>query len=421
MPDAARPELLAARRGRGWSQSEAARELAVLARASGEPRASPASLKSLLSRWENGHAVPDPAYRTLLAELYGRTAGELGLAPHPGGSPGAGDGAAARFLARVAAAAMVDERLLGAWSEQLCLARRLDDDVGAAGAAGLVRALVDELERVFVHAVDPATRADTGILLAGAATLAGWQELDLGDPGGAWLRFTRAREAAAAAAGSAEATANAAAEATAGLAAVLVDVGDPDSAIALLDVTTGPEPAGAQAWRSAARGAALAARGRHTEARSTFDAAEQTLTAGPGSGHAAPSGGIDAADVRRWRAQALAVVGGTATRTALEAALAAGVRSARERAVTHAALAALLARPGGAGAAEHARAARTLAERIGSARALALLDRATAARATAARAATDRAATPRAGPSGSEHRPGAQPPPTEPISSSAAR
>jgi transcriptional regulator with XRE-family HTH domain len=45
--------------------------------------ASAASLKTQLSRWENG-TVPDEPYRTLLAELYDRELGELGIdvTPH---------------------------------------------------------------------------------------------------------------------------------------------------------------------------------------------------------------------------------------------------------------------------------------------------------------------------------------------------
>ena len=72
-------ELRTARAARGWSQAEAARELAALARSRGLPVAAAASLKTLLSRWENGHSLPEQQYRTLLADLYGRQPTELGL------------------------------------------------------------------------------------------------------------------------------------------------------------------------------------------------------------------------------------------------------------------------------------------------------------------------------------------------------
>jgi len=392
----ARAALRAARHARGWSQTEAARELAALAGATGGPTAAPASLKSLLSRWENGHAIPEPQYRALLGELYGRTAVELDLEP----TAAAPVGSHARLRARLAASAAVDTRLLHAWEDQLAIGRRLDDEVGTAGAAGLVRALADELEHALVHALDPPLRAAVGRLFTAAATLAGWQDLDLGDPEQAWRRFDRARDAAvvvvvaahgcpfdasaamtssappAAAAAVAEALA---AEATAGLAATLVELGDPDAALTLLAHAPAAATNEARAWLEAARGTALAARGRAVEARRRFALAEQASAADEAHiGTAAAVGGraptVEPAEVRRRRGQALAVLGEPDAAAELQAALAAGIRSVRDRAAAHAALAvALGAAPA---AAEHARVARALAERIGSTQAIALLTRA---------------------------------------------
>lgn len=377
-----RPTLQAARRARGWSQAEAARELGALARAAGGPAASPASLKSLLSRWENGHALPDPHYQALLGELYERTTAELGLAPD---EPAPADGAA-RLRARLAAAAAVDDVVLDAWADQLALGRRLDDEVGAAGAAGIVRALVEELDRGFVHVVDPGLRTAVAAVLVPAATLAGWQELDRGDPERAWGDFDHARTVAAAVG------AGAAAEATAGIAATLVDLGDPETALEVLDHAH-PTDDGARAWIEAARGATLAARGHVARARGSFAASERAAVrdggpasrptptapappsaaaATPGAADGSLAGGLSAPEVRRRRAVSLARLGEPDAASALEAALAAGVRSARERAVTHAALAVALG-PAVPSAAEHARAARAIAERIGSARAIGVL------------------------------------------------
>jgi transcriptional regulator with XRE-family HTH domain len=60
-----------ARRDRGWSQTAAVARLRELAEQGQVDVASAASLKTQLSRWENG-TVPDEPYRTLLAELYDR-------------------------------------------------------------------------------------------------------------------------------------------------------------------------------------------------------------------------------------------------------------------------------------------------------------------------------------------------------------
>ena len=72
-----------ARRDRGWSQTTAVTRLRELAEAGRVNVASAASLKTQLSRWENG-TVPEEPYRTLLAELYGTELADLGIdvTPH---------------------------------------------------------------------------------------------------------------------------------------------------------------------------------------------------------------------------------------------------------------------------------------------------------------------------------------------------
>jgi transcriptional regulator with XRE-family HTH domain len=71
--------LQAARHARGWSQTRAAWELTRLAERRKVRVAEKASLKTLFSRWENGHATPDPFYQPLLCELYGAIPRELGF------------------------------------------------------------------------------------------------------------------------------------------------------------------------------------------------------------------------------------------------------------------------------------------------------------------------------------------------------
>ncbi len=86
--------LQAARAARGWSQPRAAWELIRLAKRKEIHVASAASLKTQLSRWENGHVTPD-FYQALLCELYQATPAELGFGiqelpsgPVRDGSPG---------------------------------------------------------------------------------------------------------------------------------------------------------------------------------------------------------------------------------------------------------------------------------------------------------------------------------------------
>jgi transcriptional regulator with XRE-family HTH domain len=70
--------LQAARHAEGWSQARAVWELMRLAKRKGTKVASAASLKTQLSRWENGHVTPD-YYQALLCELFRSAPGELGF------------------------------------------------------------------------------------------------------------------------------------------------------------------------------------------------------------------------------------------------------------------------------------------------------------------------------------------------------
>lgn len=80
------------RSGRGWSQSRLIWELNRLAKRKGCSLPTSASLKTLISRWENGHATPT-FYQPLLCELYDATPHELGfgLQAAPDNSSGTGN------------------------------------------------------------------------------------------------------------------------------------------------------------------------------------------------------------------------------------------------------------------------------------------------------------------------------------------
>ncbi len=326
---ATRPtSLRAARDAQGWSQAVAARALAGLARERGVLVASAASLKTLLSRWENGHATPEAPYRTLLEELYAESGVDLtppAPAPHPAGP-------VARLRARLAAAAAVDADVVALWHAQLTTAQQLDDRLGGAGAAEAVRVLVEQLESVLPHLPDPDRHRPVATLLARACLLAGTQALDGEDPDTAVARFTRAAETARAAGAG-----DLAAAAAAGHADALVDVGAPDDALAVLEH----------------------ARPRPDRTHPPRDVIVELAEPGFGLGH------------RR----AVGRPGDGPTAEQLSAALAEHPRSARERAELHAELARTCAAAGRADdAAAHAQAARALATRIGSHRVLRLLD-----------------------------------------------
>jgi transcriptional regulator with XRE-family HTH domain len=71
--------LRLARTERSWSQSRVIAELQRYARSLGVTLPSPSSLKTELSRWENGHRAPDVFYQRLFEMVYDRSAADLGI------------------------------------------------------------------------------------------------------------------------------------------------------------------------------------------------------------------------------------------------------------------------------------------------------------------------------------------------------
>jgi transcriptional regulator with XRE-family HTH domain len=71
--------LQAARHSLGWKQSRVLTALAAQAKADGVAIAGPASLKTMLSRWENGSGQPDQTYQRLFCQIYERDPEELGF------------------------------------------------------------------------------------------------------------------------------------------------------------------------------------------------------------------------------------------------------------------------------------------------------------------------------------------------------
>lgn len=352
--------LRAARLARGWSQAEAAREIATMARSRGAPVAAAASLKTLLSRWENGHSLPEQQYRQLLADLYGRSVAELGLAPAdpPGPRP------AEQLTAALAAAEAVQRDGVRLWRQQLELARALDDELGVAGAGGLVEAQVEQLAGTLVHTVPRPARSELAELLAEAAVLSGTQALDRTRHDHAWRRFDQARTAAREAD-----LPTAGAAAVAGQAELLVDVGEPGAAVLLLQESDPGRARGAQARLDAALAMAQAAAGEAAASRRAMGSAARRLQL-PRTDRVERATGppVELADLHRWHGRVLVTLGDPGAVGPLQQALAAAPRSTRHRAAIHADLAITLRAHRPEEAAAHADTARKLAVGIGSER-----------------------------------------------------
>lgn len=68
-----------ARAARGWSQAKAARAMRLIAEQWDWEIAAEASLKVLISHWENGLRRPNEAYRVLLSAMYRTPPDDLGF------------------------------------------------------------------------------------------------------------------------------------------------------------------------------------------------------------------------------------------------------------------------------------------------------------------------------------------------------
>src|SRR5438270_12715966 len=113
--------LQTARRHLGYTAAQVIDLLTRRAHALNLPIATKASLKTKLSRWENGKEQPSEIYRRLFREIYGRTDAELGFPDEPEEDP-----EPAELRARPAAARTVDRETVEVFHHQLDHARLLD-------------------------------------------------------------------------------------------------------------------------------------------------------------------------------------------------------------------------------------------------------------------------------------------------------
>jgi len=360
--------LRAARHARGWSLTDTAQQLVALGATHGVPVATARSLRSQLSRWENGHATPEPSYRALLAELLAQPEGVLGIAPP---IREAAQTSADRLRAALAEAAAIDRSGVDRWREQLTALGRLDDELGTAAAADLTCVLVERLEHLLGHTVEQLARSGIAEILSDASALAGVHALDRGAPDVAWRHYERARGAAQ--------SPRALSTATCGLVEVLVEIGRSEVALTLLTDsdtgakrgTTRPDPvavrlAAAKAFAAAAAGRASVALAALAEIAAAGP--QQAFPDGPVIDRMYPNdSSIELSDLHRWRGRALALLGGEATDD-LRRALGANPSAVRHRAEVLADLAAALAADATEEAAACAREARDLALRIGAPR-----------------------------------------------------
>jgi hypothetical protein len=265
------------------------------------PVANKASLKTKLSRWENGKEQPSEIYRRLFREIYGRTSPELGFPDEPEEEP-----EAAELRSRLAVARTLDQETVEVFSHQVDHARRVDRRCGALTQLDQLRTQIDQVQHLLTYSAGPQRPALAGVLVE-ASTLAGWQALDRAAVGQAWTHYERAKAAAREAESAALL-----AHATAEQAFVLIDLDETTAAVdqlaharSIANCTATPL---LRAWLAAAHGETLATAGHADDARRAFDTASDLLPADP-IDSALPFLFLGDSHLDRWRGNALARVG----------------------------------------------------------------------------------------------------------------
>jgi len=265
------------------------------------PIMGPASLKTKMSRWENGHELPSEPYRRLLREVYGRTNAELGFPDERDADPEADE-----LRARLAMARAVDRVTVQVFLRQVNDARQVDRRFGGVTLLEQLRSHIEHVTLLLSHAAPGGTRNTLAAGLTEACTLAGWQALDRNAVGQAWQHYERAKTASREA-GSAALLAHATAE----QALVLTDLGETAAAVEQLAharLTDRKTTLLLRAWLAAAHGEGLAAAGRRDDALRAFDTAaalRPVETADP----ALPYLFLGDPHLDRWRGHALARLG----------------------------------------------------------------------------------------------------------------
>jgi tetratricopeptide (TPR) repeat protein len=263
---------------------------------------SPASLKTKLSRWENGHErVSLPEYRRLFRDIYGRTNEELGFPPDGGNDE------AEELLAQLAIARTVDAGTVERFRQQVDDARHVDRQFGGVTVLDQLRSNIQQIENLLGYSTLRGQREALAGVLTEASALAGWEALDRNAIRQAWDHHERAK-AGAREAGSVLLLAHA----TAQQAFILIDLGQYEQAVEQLAearaLAKNQAPELLRSWLAAAHGEGLAAAGQRDDALRAFDAAGSLLPGDPVD-PSLPFLFLAGAHLDRWRGNALSRLG----------------------------------------------------------------------------------------------------------------
>ncbi len=167
----------------GWKQARAIAALVAEAKARRLTIATPASLKTMVSRWENGDGLPDATYQKLFATIYECDVDELGF----NGSRGS------RSVQSPRVAPAMDDETVDYFRSVLYQHIRADNLMGPHHLVEVVRAQTDLLDDILPSASNT-TYDDLLELAFRYNELTGWLYQDAGDPAKAMTYSDRAMD-----------------------------------------------------------------------------------------------------------------------------------------------------------------------------------------------------------------------------------
>jgi transcriptional regulator with XRE-family HTH domain len=297
--------LRPARAAKGWSQNRLVYEIELYARRNAASVATTASLKVYVSDWENGRRTVSAPYTAILRALFGMTDTELFGQAEP--VLRTVDGYT-ELVSQIESAHCVSRSVVETFLEQTEAFRTLDRQMGAAQLIDSMEKHLTTLTDALTFAVLPTARNPVAEALAGAATLAAWQALDVGAADRAWRHYELAKQAAREADQS-----KYLAHAMGEQAFVLSDAGRSDLAVQLIEEALhirGDIPARLTAWLLSAKAELHALNGEPGECRRLLDKASGVFPSDdvlrdPDM----PSIFLTEGHLTRWRGHSLALLG----------------------------------------------------------------------------------------------------------------
>lgn len=299
--------LRRARNARGWSQNRLILAIEQHARRHALSIATTASLRVYVSEWENGRRAISDEYAGILRATLGLTDDELRA--DSADDPVVEFDGYDELLMQLESSRTLGSGMIDTFLGQTELLRTMDRQVGAAQLVDQMQAHLRSMENALTFAVLPASRRPLAVALAGAATLAAWQALNVGAVDRAWRHYELGKSAAR----DAEAPSYLA-HAMGEQAYVLADAGKPDIAVEL--IREARRVGGTQissrlvAWLHAAEAELCALAGHSEDCRRALDNAESALPAGNDA--RAPDVAsifLNSDHLLRWRGNALGLIG----------------------------------------------------------------------------------------------------------------